>query len=314
MISVCMLGGAGTPTSAVAKYYLSPGLACGLAYYTEHEQLPGRWLAGGADALSLTGRLGPDGAVRLEQLLNGQGPDGQVLARPVWRADPAGRLPTGPLLTALERVAEQRGLPLDQLLPDPADRATVLGLVRRTTTAATVTDRGERVATGATAMATHLRRSEATITQDPPDPEVLAAASRKLLESVTVDAAVAGRLATAAGLDPLELYRATDGTDRYTPALTRAGGRVDVRRVGIDVTVSAPKSVSVLLALADPGTAALIEACHDRAVAQALGYLQRHAAHGLRGHHAEGQVMDRIATEGWITAAFTHYTSRAGDP
>jgi len=43
-------------------------------------------------------------------------------------------------------------------------------------------------------------------------------------------------------------------------------------RFGIDVTVSAPKSVSVLQALADPQTAATIEGCHDRAVQQALGF------------------------------------------
>lgn len=44
MISVCMLGGAGGSTSGVARYYLAPDQGCGLAYYTEHEQVPGRWL------------------------------------------------------------------------------------------------------------------------------------------------------------------------------------------------------------------------------------------------------------------------------
>lgn len=129
-----------------------------------------------------------------------------------------------------------------------------------------------------------------------------------------MDAALAGRLATGADLDPVQVFRSPDGTDRFTPALAKAGAKVDIRRVGIDVTVSAPKSVSVLHGLADPNTAALIELCHDRAITQALGYLQRHAGHGLRGHHGDGQQMHRITTDGWIAASFAHYTSRAGDP
>ena len=132
MISICMLGGAGTPSGGVGRYYLAPDQACGLAYYTEHDQLPGRWLGDGAQALGLTGPLGTAGAVRLEQLLNARDPDGQALAQPVWRADPAGRLPVQPLLTAMREVAHSRGLPLDELLTNQSDRAALLGLARRT--------------------------------------------------------------------------------------------------------------------------------------------------------------------------------------
>jgi conjugative relaxase-like TrwC/TraI family protein len=301
MMSICMLGGAGTPSGGVGRYYLAPDRACGLAYYTEHDQLPGRWLGDGAQALGLTGPLGTAGAARLEQLLKAQDPDGQALARPVWRADPAGRLPAGPLLASLREVAHSRGLPLDELLTSPSDRAALLGLVRRTgISEGMIQAANGTLATSPSALAT--------------PSGTLATRPCKAAKPVTVDAAVAGHLANAAGLDPVELYRAADGTDRYTPAAARAGGRVDIRRAGIDVTVSAPKSVSVLQALADRQTAAVIEGCHDRAVQQALGYLQRHAGHGLRGHHGDGQVMDRVATDGWIAAGFTHYASRAGDP
>ncbi|MDP9101552.1 MAG: relaxase domain-containing protein, partial [Actinomycetota bacterium] len=129
-----------------------------------------------------------------------------------------------------------------------------------------------------------------------------------------MDAGRAAELAAAAGLTPVEVYRSPAGKDVFTPALARAGGKVDVRRFGIDLTVSAPKSVSVLAALADPDVAAVIEGCHDRAVTQALEYLQRHAAHGLRGHHGDGQTMTRVGTDGLIVAGFTHHTSRADDP
>ncbi len=298
MISVCMLGGGGGSSAGVAGYYLTRDQACGLGYYTEHKQVPGRWLGSGAEALALAGPLGPEGAARLEQLLNAQSPDGQTLARPVWRTDPAGRLPSGPLLTALEQVARGRGVALDELFTAPADRATLLGIVRRNAASSVPALHSEQVG-----LASPLATIKPTAT-----------ARTSKATGVPVDAAVAGRLATAAGLDPIEVFRGTDGTDRFTPALAKAGTRVDVRRVGIDITASAPKSVSVLQGLADPETAALIEACHDRAVQQALGYLQRQAGHGFRGHHGDGQVMERVGTDGLIAAAFIHYTSRAGDP
>jgi hypothetical protein len=61
----------------------------------------------------------------------------------------------------------------------------------------------------------------------------------------------ARQLAEAAGLDVRRVYRGADGADRYAAALRFAGRRVDVRRPGTDVTVSAPKSVSVLFGLGD---------------------------------------------------------------
>ncbi len=94
-----------------------------------------------------------------------------------------------------------------------------------------------------------------------------------------------------------------DGTVVARPVL-RAGpdGPVDVRRSGLDVVVSAPKSVSVLFGLADPQVAATVLAAHDRAVDEALGYLDRHAGHGLRGHQGGDQRAARVDTEGLVTA------------
>ena len=130
----------------------------------------------------------------------------------------------------------------------------------------------------------------------------------------TLSPARAQRLAQAAGLDVRAVYRGEDGTDRYATALKFAGKRVDVRRPGIDVTVSAPKSVSVLYGLGTADVAAAVRAAHQTAVAEALGYLEAVAGHGLRGHQGDGQRADRIRTDGWIVAAFEHRTSRAGDP
>jgi conjugative relaxase-like TrwC/TraI family protein len=130
----------------------------------------------------------------------------------------------------------------------------------------------------------------------------------------TVSPAWARQLADAAGIDVQAIYRGADGKDRYAAALRFADRRVDVRRPGIDVTISAPKSVSVLFGLGDKQTAATVRAAHQAAVGEALGYLESVAGHGLRGHQGDGQRAAHIGTDGWTVAAFEHHTSRAGDP
>jgi conjugative relaxase-like TrwC/TraI family protein len=133
-------------------------------------------------------------------------------------------------------------------------------------------------------------------------------------EETTVSAARAGKLAVAAGLDPHTVYRDADGTDRYAEAVKHAGERVDARRAGVDVTVSAPKSVSFVFGLAGPHVADHVRAAHAAAVEEAWSYLQAQASDALRGHHGEGQSAARMGTDGPIVAAFDHFTSRAGDP
>ena len=79
---------------------------------------------------------------------------------------------------------------------------------------------------------------------------------------------------------------------------------------GYDATFSPVKSVSALWALADPRTSAVIQRCHDRAVADSLRYLEDKAIYTRRGRNGVRQVK----TRGIIAAAFTHRDSRAGDP
>jgi conjugative relaxase-like TrwC/TraI family protein len=107
-----------------------------------------------------------------------------------------------------------------------------------------------------------------------------------------------------------------DGQPLVGPVWRRddAGVRVDVRRAGFDVTFSAPKSVSTVLALADPQTAGQVMAAHEQAATEALGLLERLAARAARGHQGDGQRAPRITTSGFVGAAFTHTTSRALDP
>ena len=86
--------------------------------------------------------------------------------------------------------------------------------------------------------------------------------------------------------------------------------RREDRLPGFDLTFSAPKGVSLLLALADPATSQLVREAHDRAVAAAVGYLERYAGEVRRGRDG----VDRLPGGGFVAAAFRHRTSRAGDP
>ena len=87
--------------------------------------------------------------------------------------------------------------------------------------------------------------------------------------------------------------------------------RISVAPVsGWDLTFSAPKSVSVLYAIADSDIRDAVRDAHDEAVSDALAFVERHAAFTRRG--AGG--VDIVPGDGFIAAAFRHVTSRAGDP
>ena len=90
--------------------------------------------------------------------------------------------------------------------------------------------------------------------------------------------------------------------------LGRAFGEKSVR--GYDVTFSAPKSVSVLAAVADPATRAEVHAAHDAAVDAVLGYVQRHAQTRFR---VEGEVVS-VDAEGIAVGVFRQHVSREMDP
>ncbi len=79
---------------------------------------------------------------------------------------------------------------------------------------------------------------------------------------------------------------------------------------GYDLTFSAPKSVSALWALGDPGTVEAVDAAHAAAVRAALGFLDSHASVSRRGKDG----IDQITSHGLAAALFDHRTSRTGDP
>ncbi|MCA0308845.1 MAG: relaxase domain-containing protein [Actinobacteria bacterium] len=79
---------------------------------------------------------------------------------------------------------------------------------------------------------------------------------------------------------------------------------------GFDLTFSPVKSVSALWALADPSVAAVIERAHQKAIADALRYIEDHALYTRLGRNGVRQV----DVTGLVGTAFTHRDSRAGDP
>jgi len=91
---------------------------------------------------------------------------------------------------------------------------------------------------------------------------------------------------------------------------------------GFDLTFSAPKSVSVLYALADPLVRAEVVEATNTAVEEAVRWLEREACFVRRGSNnreAKAAPFEQFGTRrlpgvGFIAAGFRHRTSRAGDP
>jgi len=91
------------------------------------------------------------------------------------------------------------------------------------------------------------------------------------------------------------------------PAWLRAAGPDGTRAGGIDVTFSAPKSVSIAWALGDQRAA--LEAAHHAAVEAAVGYLRETVELTVRYDAAVGSAVPARAAD-VHAAAFTHTTAR----
>ena len=83
---------------------------------------------------------------------------------------------------------------------------------------------------------------------------------------------------------------------------------------GFDFTFSIPKSASVLWAVADAGTQALIADAHQAAIAEMIAYMEREVAFTRTGASAGNGAVAQVDVRGVIATAYDHYDSRAGDP
>jgi conjugative relaxase-like TrwC/TraI family protein len=116
-------------------------------------------------------------------------------------------------------------------------------------------------------------------------------------------------LGASGRVDREAFMRAMVGCDPRTgERLKPEHGRTKV--AAFDLTFSAPKSVSVLFAIADEMVSGALLAAHERAVAEAFAYVEREACFTRRGRNG----MFRVRGEGFLAAAYRHRLSRAGDP
>jgi conjugative relaxase-like TrwC/TraI family protein len=100
------------------------------------------------------------------------------------------------------------------------------------------------------------------------------------------------------------------GLDPRDPSVRLRACTQDPKVAALDLTFSAPKSVSVLFAIAPQDVSGELIACHEDAVRDALDYLHDTAVMVRRGHGGE-----RVQPgEGLIAAAYRHRMSRALDP
>jgi conjugative relaxase-like TrwC/TraI family protein len=105
--------------------------------------------------------------------------------------------------------------------------------------------------------------------------------------------------------NPEELYG-----EAFAEARKHAGRRVDARVASFDLSLSDPKSVSLLAAGSSPEVRAEVRAGRHAAIRQVLAWLEREAVGVRRGHNGT----DRFRGQGVTAAAFDHRTSREGDP
>ena len=119
----------------------------------------------------------------------------------------------------------------------------------------------------------------------------------------------ADRLGLSDEIDPAAFLAVMAGHDPATGRdLGRRMGEGSVR--GYDATFSAPKSVSVLLALGDPETRRQVVEAHERAVDAVLGWVETHAHTRMR---RRGHIMC-VDAEGIVVGVFRQHTSRKLDP
>jgi conjugative relaxase-like TrwC/TraI family protein len=110
-------------------------------------------------------------------------------------------------------------------------------------------------------------------------------------------------------VDREAFMRAMAGCDPRTgERLKPEHGRTKV--AAFDLTFSAPKSVSVLFAIADETVSSALLAAHEKAVEEAFAYVEREACFTRRGRN--GAL--RVRGDGFVAAAYRHRLSRAGDP
>lgn len=114
------------------------------------------------------------------------------------------------------------------------------------------------------------------------------------------------RVAKVASIDPAGVW----GEKELAYAKHHQDERVEARVRGWDLTLDAPKSVSVLYALGDPATAAAVENAYLAAVRETVATVEEWISSGQRGEHGRGRTARRVATHGLLATLTLHTSAR----
>ncbi len=118
-------------------------------------------------------------------------------------------------------------------------------------------------------------------------------------------------LGLAGPVDPDAFRKILEGKVPDGPQLGKRGQDGEIQhRPGRDVTLSAPKSVSLLAMVGGDGR--IVEA-HDQAVGKTLAWIEEHAVQTRMQDKATG-TMIRVGGQTMVAATFRHGTSRNLDP
>lgn len=137
-----------------------------------------------------------------------------------------------------------------------------------------------------------------------PDGELTQAPGRWLADAETLERLGIDPSGGLAGDDFISLM---EGRHPRTRRFLRREGANGQRAAGIDVTLSAPKSVSTVWALSRAEQREALEAAHSRAVAQTLEHLREQVPVVRR--RDEGQLVEEVAKD-LVAAEYRHTTAR----
>ena len=276
---------------------IDPATGAGLSVHTDPDS-PLLWIGEGLHEVGIEPGtvLYPEFFWQAISLLNGIDPslagDGERLVRHKLAVPPDAKVAASPLVRAVYRQALARDVSVEVLL-------------------------------GSGRLVSIFRRAERVL------------ASRG--ESAALRADHAGQVADRAGVTVADLW----GEDRYREAVAnltesypvvlpdgslgvrRVKRRVTVGNLGYDITLTVPKSDSLINELL-PGeeakTAAGILDMRYEAVTTVFGWLERTCGYGLRGHHGDGKQASRVDGTGMLGWTLTHRAARpvpgraVGDP
>jgi conjugative relaxase-like TrwC/TraI family protein len=247
-------------------------------YYTDKGEAPGRWIGRGLAALARPPSRDPD----------------DPLTRQLFD------VPYGSQVTE-EQLKALFGEGLHPNADEITSHLTGFGVSQSGALAAARLGRPFRVNTEQNAFTHRLRIAYADHNiADNQDPQA----------SIAPD--VRARIRTAVAQEMFaDHYDRAPADDRELSGFIARHSRLATTAVaGYDLTFTPVKSVSALWAIAPRDIAQSVEACHHKAVTEALAFLEDHAAFSRMG--ADG--VEQVNTTGLIAAAFDHRESRAGDP